>query len=162
MKINKLLILFLVSMLLIFVSIGSASAGDDNEDKELVIKDSDGNIKDKEKNVKDADKNIKDSDEEEDKDSGALSINDFVDIEESVEEGQDSAMQVPAKKITSYLIWGLVILVIWALIIKGIKFLSGNSESASDAIFGIIGIVGVVMVILVALNTVFSVFSWNF
>jgi hypothetical protein len=102
------------------------------------------------------------SDEDKDDNTSSLDINDFVDIEDSVSEGQKSAMQTPAKKITSYLIWGLVILVIWALLIKAIRFLSGNSESASDAIFGIIGIVGVVMVVLVALNTVFSVFSWNF
>jgi len=46
MKIRNILTLFLVSMLFVFVSMGTVMAGTDAEDKELIIKDSDGNIKD--------------------------------------------------------------------------------------------------------------------
>lgn len=45
MKVRNILTLFLVSMLFVFVSMGTVMAGTDAEDKELIIKDSDGNVK---------------------------------------------------------------------------------------------------------------------
>jgi len=48
MKIRKLSILILVSMLLLFVSMGTVMAGSDAEDKELVIKDGGENTKENE------------------------------------------------------------------------------------------------------------------
>lgn len=43
---KKIFTMFSVSMLILFISVGTAMAGTDEEDKELVIKEGNGNVKD--------------------------------------------------------------------------------------------------------------------
>ena len=91
-----------------------------------------------------------------------LSIKDYINVNNNVKETKDSALWTPYQKVTAIIVAVFVGLIVWSLLIKGIKFLTGNGQTVSDAVFGILGILGVVLLVIVSLNSVFSFFTWSF
>ena len=157
MKTNKTLNVFLALMCIFMVCVVPALAEDTGSYKVIGA---DG----KEKTSSDTDEHDdEDENAHENKDgSDGLEISDFVDFETNVDDTKKTALWTPYQKITALIVAVFVGLIVWSLIIRGIKFLSGNGESVSDAIFGILGILGVVLLVVVALNSVFSFFEWSY
>ncbi len=151
MKINKIRNIFLALMCIFMVCIAPAFA----ETGSYKILDSNGN----EKTSGDSSNNQVN---ENTKDSGNLSADDFVNFKNNVDDTKKTALWTPYQKITALIVAVFIGLIVWSLIIRGIKFLSGNGETVSDAVFGILGVLGVVLLVVVALNSVFSFFSWSY
>jgi len=151
MKSKQLINISLAILCIFMVCVAPAMAGIvDDEDKEIKVAHDGEEVDDG------------DSDDTSSSDSSSLGMSDFVDFKKSVDDTKETALWTPYNKITFLLAAAFVGLIVWSLFIKGIKFLSGNGESVSDAVFGILGILGVVLLVIVAMNSVFSFFEWNY
>lgn len=150
MKLKQLINISLALLCIFMVCVAPAMAGIvEDDDKEIKVT-HDGEEVDDENNVESTDT------------GSGLELSDFVNFENDIKETKETAIWTPYQKITSLIVAVFIGLVVWALLKKGIQFLSGNGESVSDAIFGILGICGVVLLVIVALNSVFSFFEWRY
>ncbi len=151
MKLKQLINISLAVLCVFMVCVAPAMAGlVEEEQKDIKVIHNGEEVDDDENDAKNT------------SDGSGLGISDFVNFESDVKETKDTPIWTPYQKITQLLVAAFIGLIVWALLKKGIQFLSGNGESVSDAIFGILGICGVVLLVIVALNSVFAFFEWSY